>query len=266
MTALNEPSAMYLTGCIDTPSLHLAWSEAPWDTVVFGYPVLQIDHIDVRGPDAAAEMVRFVQARDQIGCRLVSCRLPHERLRESMLLEDAGFRFIEMLYQPELANLKAVAALDGNGLSAGLATTDDLPEVVEAAGKVYGHERIHMDPRLPSALGDLRYQNWVRSTLTHPVQRLYVLRDGGMLVAFFVTERLADGTCYWHLNGVAPDAQGKGYGLRAWKTMLTLAREEGAARVRTSIVARNHRVLNLYARLGFNFPPPLMTFHWVLGE
>jgi RimJ/RimL family protein N-acetyltransferase len=83
------------------------------------------------------------------------------------------------------------------------------------------------------------------------------------LVAFFVTELLPDGTCYWHLNAVAPGVQGKGYGLRAWLTMLRHARDSGARRVRTSIAARNHRALNLYARLGFRFSPPLMTFHWV---
>ena len=99
--------------------------------------------------------------------------------------------------------------------------------------------------------------------LDHPSQRLHVIRDGSLLAAFFVTERLADGTCYWHLNAVTPDAQGKGYGRRAWLAMLHQAQGDGAQRVRTSIVARNHRVLNLYARLGFRFPPPLMTFHWV---
>ena len=74
---------------------------------------------------------------------------------------------------------------------------------------------------------------------------------------------IMDGTCYWHLNAVATELQGKGYGRRAWSAMLQHAQANGARRVRTSIVARNHRVLNLYARLGFRFPPPLMTLHWV---
>ena len=68
------------------------------------------------------------------------------------------------------------------------------------------------------------------------------------------------------INAVAPGAQGQGYGWRAWQAMLAQAHLEGAERVRTAIVARNHRVLNLYARLGFRFPAPLMTFHWVHPE
>jgi RimJ/RimL family protein N-acetyltransferase len=45
--------------------------------------------------------------------------------------------------------------------------------------------------------------------------------------------------------------------------MLRHARRIGAQRVRTSVVARNTRVLSLYARLGFTLPAPAMTFHWV---
>jgi RimJ/RimL family protein N-acetyltransferase len=143
------------------------------------------------------------------------------------------------------------------------ARPEDLEEIVEVAGGAFRNERFHVDPRLPSRLGDLRYQNWVRSSLEHPSQRLHAVREGAELVAFFVTEQLADGTCYWHLNAVAPQRQGRGYGLRAWRAMMNQARLEGATRVRTSIVARNHRVLNLYARLGFSFPAPSMTFHRV---
>jgi RimJ/RimL family protein N-acetyltransferase len=48
--------------------------------------------------------------------------------------------------------------------------------------------------------------------------------------------------------------------------MLVQAKRAGAKRVRTSVVARNNRVLNLYARLGFRFSQPKMTFHWVRPE
>lgn len=254
------------SGSIDTPDLQLSWTEAPWDTVIFGNPVLQINRIEVRGPGAKDDIGEFVRARDAVGSKLVSCRMPHATLRESMLLEDIGFRFIEMLYQPEFDDLQSRCTGDKQGLTITRATEADLPEVIDASGTAFSNERIHIDPRLSSRLGDLRYQNWVRSSLAHTSQRLHALRDGQTLVAFFVTEALPDGSCYWHLNAVAPGAQGQGYGRRAWQAMMAQARDEGAVRVRTAIVARNHRVLNLYARLGFRFPAPLMTFHWVHPE
>ncbi len=248
-------------GHIDTPELELAWSEAPWDSVLFGAPVLQINTLAVRSAGAGEAARPFVEARERLGTRLVSCRLPHDRLAESMLLEDLGFRFIEMLYQPSL-ELTGPAGPE-TGLTVSRATAADLPDMLDTAGAAFGNERFHMDPRLPSALGDLRYQNWVRNTLDHPSQQLFAIRDGDAQVAFFITEDLPGGVCYWHLTAVAPRLQGQGYGRRTWEAMIEHARRNGAGQVRTSIVARNHRVLNLYARLGFRFPPPQMTFHWV---
>ncbi len=249
---------------IDTPNLLLAWSEADWDSAILGYPVLQIAHLEVRGTDADKDFTAFEAARDGMDAGLVSCRLPHDRLHESMLLEVHGFRFIEMAYHPELGHLENIALPDDT-LRVARATSQDLPEVLEIAGNAFRNERFHVDPRLDPELGDRRYCNWVKSSLDHPHQLLEVVRDGKRLVAFFVTEMLEDGTCYWHLNAVAPNAQGQGYGRRAWQAMLRKARQDGARHVQTCIVARNHRVLNLYARLGFLFPPPLMTFHWVRG-
>lgn len=248
---------------IDMPSLSMAWSETPWDAVITGYPVWQITHLEVKEGGADAAMKDFENARDQSGVGLVSCRLPHARLTESMFLEERGFRFIEMLYQPELALASAESMQGASRLSVRQALEADLPAVVDMAGRVFANERFHMDPRLGPELGNKRYQNWVKSSFAHPTQQLYVLSDGTKLVAFFITEMQADGVCYWHLNAVAPEAQGLGYGRRAWQTMIRHAADAGAKQVRTSIVARNERVLNLYARLGFRFPAPLMTLHWV---
>jgi len=251
------------SGSIDTGAVHLEWSEASWDTAIFGYPVLQMTSLEVREEAAAREdFGRFERARDMVGSGLVSCRLPHDKLRESMLLEDAGFRFIEMLYQPDL-DLVAARGIESGSLSVRLATLADSARVLQIAGNAFGNERFHMDPRLPPELANRRYQAWAQSSLSHPSQRLFVLSDEEELVAFFVTEDLPDGTTYWHLNAVAPEHQGKGYGRRAWSEMIRHAKSSGSQRVRSSIVARNHRVLNLYARLGFRFSAPLMTFHWV---
>jgi GNAT superfamily N-acetyltransferase len=257
-----SPPDVSLAGRTDTGHLRLAWCEAPWDTAIYGAPVLQLTEFEVLGPNARQDANAFLAARDAAGSKLVSCRLPAECLRESMLLEDMGFRFIEMVFLPETGELpEPLVAPDA--LDVRLATAADLPAVQTMAASAFGNERFHVDPRLPRALADLRYANWALSAAQHPTQRLHVLSDLGRPVAFFVTEKLADGTSYWHLNAVTPAEQGRGLGRRAWRTMMALARTEGSLRVRSSIVARNHRVLNLYASLGFHFPPPRMTFHWV---
>lgn len=248
---------------IDSNSLGMTWSEAPWDQVVCGFPVLQITTMEIRGPAPDKDFRTFEQARDSIGAGLVSCRLSHQRLAESMLLEDHGFRFVEMVYRPELEFSHQSTGTHDEGLTVSKACDSDMPALLEIAGSAFRHERFRMDPRLDPAASDLRYQNWVSSSLRHASQQLHVVRDAARIVAFFVTEMLDEGVCYWHLNALAPDAQGQGYGRRVWMCMLDQARRAGARRVRSSIVARNVRVLGLYARLGFLFAPPTMTFHWV---
>lgn len=245
------------------PNLSLEWSEAPWDSVLFGFPVLQIGRIEVRGRDADTEFAEFEAVRDRLRCRLVSCRLPHERLKESMFLEAHGFRFIEMVHYPELDGLQTKDLGAPAQLTVSRAESSDLPAVQQIAERVFRNERFHVDPRLDPDIGDRRYRNWVTSSFHHPSQELHCVRDEQRVIAFFVTEMLADRTCYWHLNAVAPDAQGRGHGRTAWRAMMHQARESGAERVRTCIAARNHRVLNLYCGLGFRFSPPEMTFHWV---
>lgn len=248
---------------IDTPSLLLQWRRAPWDEVVCGFPVMQIDRINIRKAPARADMRTFEHERDRIGVGLVSCRLPHDNLAESMLLEECGFRFIEMLYAPQ-RDLHAATLDDAQGsLTVAPATEADMPLILRIAGSAFQNERFKMDVRLDPSISDRRFQNWVASTPAHSTQQLYSIRDGQRLIAFFIVEMLDDGTAYWHLNAVAPEAQGQGYGMRVWTLMLGHARQMGAARVRTSVAARNTRVLSIYARLGFTLPPPAMTFHWV---
>ncbi len=250
---------------IDTSALRLSWYESPWDTAVFNAPVYTIDRIEVLTDNAVRDAQQFMKILADSGARMASCRLPHDHLVESMLLEDLGFRFVEMIYQPVLDNLLTTPWESIPPLAVAKATAADLCQLTEIAGNAFANERFHIDPRLPRAIGDKRYQNWVRGAIEHPNQQLQVLRDSGgeEVIGFFITEYLVNRTCYWHLNAIAPQFQGRGIGRRAWSTMLKLAHAEGAAKVRTSVVARNVRVLNLYATLGFRLEPPAMTFHWV---
>ena len=250
---------------IETSALRLAWRESPWDTAVFNAPVYTIELIEVLTDSARRDAQQFMKFLVDSGARLVSCRLPHARLVESILLEDLGFRFIEMIYQPVLDDLLPTTWESLLPMAVVKATAADLPQLTEIAGNAFANERFHIDPRLPRAIGDMRYQNWVRGAIRHPNQQLQVLRetDSDEIIGFFIIEYLDDRTCYWHLNAISPKFQGRGIGRRAWSTMLKLAKAEDAAKVRTSVVARNVRVLNLYATLGFRLEPPAMTFHWV---
>lgn len=248
---------------LETPALRLVVREAPWDSAVFAYPIVQIEEIAVRNPEAAiddyAGCFQWLQ-QEKVG--LASCRLPHNCLVESMFLEARGFRFVEMVLHPRLDRLSALVLPDDD-LQLARAAETDLPALQAIAEQAFSHERYHVDPRLDSRLGDRRYGRWVRNSLDHPTQRLFKVLDGGQLVGLFLLENLPDRSAYWHLTAIAPAWQGRGYGRRVWQAMLRHHQAEGCEEVNTTIAARNTPVLNLYAQLGFRFLPPEMTFHWL---
>jgi ribosomal protein S18 acetylase RimI-like enzyme len=254
-------------GCLaislETPGLRLSAREAPWDTTIFGFPVVQIEHIEVLDPLSALD--DYAQYRAWVGCEgigIVSCRLPHDQLRESMFLEANGFRFVEMVLHPRLDGLQCLGMSEDN-LEILPATQADLASLRAIAETAFGNERYHIDPRISAKLGDQRYGRWVGNSLVHETQQLLKVLDGGRLIGLFIVEATSRVAVYWHLTAISPQWQGSGYGRRVWRSMLSYHQAQGYEIVSTTVSARNSRVLNLYGQLGFRFMPPEMTFHWI---
>lgn len=245
------------------PALFIQCTMAPWDADIFGFPVAQFQTIQVLDEkQAAVEFKVVADWLDEMKVRIASCRLPHDRLRESMFLEEQRFRFIEMVLHPRLDRLTQLEFPEDT-LVITKAEEADLAAIEAIAEHAFSHERYHIDPRLDPRLADLRYSRWARNSFCHPRQQLLKIMDGAHLIAFFIVEMNDEGGAYWHLTAVAPEWQGQGYGRRVWQAMLRRHRDAGVEYVSTTISAQNVPVLNLYARLGFNFLPPEMTFHWV---
>lgn len=239
----------------------LSWFLVPWDTAIFGYTVAQIDSIELFDESVALDNLAPFNAwciAHQI--RLVSCRLPYDKLRESMFLESSGFRFVEMVLHPVMTNLQFFK-LEENNLCLEQAKLADIPIIRDIAGRAFHHERYHVDPRLNPRLADLRYQIWVDNAVENNQQEILIIRDDDAVIGFFIWERREANTAYWHLTAINPDYQGRGYGRKAWQTVLNYHCSQGISQIRTTISARNVSVLNLYASLGFKFEPPEMTFH-----
>ena len=248
---------------LETKRSSLSASLAPWDTGIFGFPVAQIERFAILEPESFEFdyecLETWVNSRN---CGMVSCRLGHDRLVESMFLEAKGFRFVEMVLHPEFPDLHRLQIPD-QGLEIAAADESDLTEIRRIAETAFKDGRFHLDPRIDSRLADSRYGRWVESSLRHPTQQLLKIRDGQTIVGFFIVEIIDDCRAYWHLTAVSPDHQGKGYGRRTWLAVLQHHVEQGVAAVSTTISARNIAVLNLYSSLNFRFRHPEMTFHWL---
>lgn len=235
----------------------------PWDSNVFGFPVVHIEKIELSDSESAiATYNRFRAWLKLKKIRIVSCRLGEQQLAESMFLEEKKFRFVEMVLHPIMHGLPNLRLPD-DVLVIQIAGRKDIPLIQSMAERSFRYERFHVDPRLDSHLANQRYGRWIQTSDDNPRQQLLKINDCGNLVGFFLVEMMGGNQVYWHLTAIAPEYQGKGYGKRVWQAMLLHHQKQGLMVVSTTISARNVPVLNLYSQLRFRFQPPEITLHWV---
>jgi ribosomal protein S18 acetylase RimI-like enzyme len=248
---------------IATEGLTLDFSMVPWDTEIFGYPVGQIEAVRLEGAgDQGRAFREFSAWCEERAVRLVSCRLPSDRLRESMFLEDQGFRFVEMVYSPELP-LRDAAPRHGDRLRITEAQQGDIPAIRAIAKAAFSTGRFLLDWRLDAEASHRRYGVWVENSFGNPQHCVLKAIIGEDIAGFFIVEEKPNGECYWHLTAVAPEWQGKGIGRELWESMAARHKAAGLSRIRTTISAHNAPVINVYARLGFRFGAPQVTLHWL---
>jgi ribosomal protein S18 acetylase RimI-like enzyme len=239
----------------------LECSLVPWDAEIFGFPVAQIGRLEL---DATADPTEVLAAFDgwcsEQAVRLVSCRLDHGQLRESMALEATGFRFVEMVYGPRFDRFDSIGT-PTHDVRWGDATEADVARIEAIAHSAFTTGRFLLDGRLDAELSRRRYATWVRTSFGSARQVVLKAEVDGQLVGFFIVEHRPDRSVYWHLTAIAPDWQGKGVGRSVWQAALHRHRAEGASFVETTISGHNLPAINLYARLGFSFASAQMTFH-----
>jgi ribosomal protein S18 acetylase RimI-like enzyme len=252
----------YHVESIDTPALRLDYHLVPWDTEILGKPVAQIAGLRVRDPTQATHEYQLFAgwcARQRI--ELCACRVPAERVADSMFLEEQGFRSVELNYLPHLSNLQD-RHFDRSTVEIALADLADRESLADMAAQVLRHGRFHQDPRIDPALGARRYRAWMINAFARPQQRVLKCLIDGVTVGFFVVEHPEPKHCFWSLVGLAPGLQGQGLGKRVWNAMLGHLRAEGMETVSTSISSHNVAAFNLYVALGFRFPAPSVTLQW----
>ena len=253
-----------LNAVFEDEHARLEFSEAWWDLPHFGRPVVQISAIACKNDPALTGVVtRLLDTCRAKDVALVSCRIGVEQIAESMLLEQHGFRHIEVVLHPELRLDRPLDWPPPSVCESRPARQEDLPELERIAQTAFVNERFYVDPRISRSIAASRYVGWMKSALAHDSQRLHAILYQGQVVGFFVIERRADGVCYWHLNAISPDWHGRGIGKAAWQRMVNVAQVDGCAAVQTCIAVRNVKVMNLYASLGFRFTNPAMTLHWI---
>lgn len=247
---------------IETSSLSLEAMIVPWDTDILGFPVGQINNIKLKGNILVQKLpTDFITWREKQRLKIISCRTKHNNIKETMFLEECGFRFVEMVYPVTLNDVYKVNLPETVMLET--ASEADLDEIQSIAQEVFSTGRFNIDPRLGTELGGRRYAKWVFNSFNNAKHQIIKASVSNQIVGFFVLEYTGQDMVYWHLTAIASRFHGQGFGNRVWQGMLMKHQKESLKKIQSTISAHNFPVLNLYAKLGFKFESPMMTFHWV---
>ncbi len=236
----------------------------PWDAETFGFAVADL-RLDPTAAESAggAMLSRALEswARRE-NAALVGCRIGATAGGSSLILQAAGFRFVDL--QLRATRPPLAAALERPRLTFRRAESADRDRLADIALRAFRFGRYHADPEFPDELASRRYRDWIGRALddSSPETRVGVVGEPGAPAGFVHTvlaREIGDVRLIASDPGAAPLA-GPALLLGAVRDLV----ERGAARVTALISAANAATLNLYAPLGFRFHDPEAVFHWSL--
>ena len=150
---------------VETPSLNLEIKPLPWDEKVLGSGVIQFEKLVVRHTEQATQRLQSIMqemADKKVG--FISCRLPHNAIQESMILEGLGFKFIEVVLHPFINLASHRTDRSCNSIKIEEAKPDELKKLSEIVEIAFDDDRFSVDLRIPRNCSGTRYKNWVLSS------------------------------------------------------------------------------------------------------
>jgi hypothetical protein len=184
----------------------------------------------------------------------VSCKVPMERVNETHILEDTGFRLIESQIR---LTIKLRRPFDVSAFPFDfeqVTREEDLDAVLDIAGTTFTNDRFSIDRSIDRCVSGARFREYTRQSFYVPNEAVYrmVDRDSGLTVAFKTHRYNSDTEVLFLLAGVHPDFKNLGLGLINEHFELNELIRKGIKRGITHISAVNYPVLN-YAlgNLGF---------------
>ena len=132
---------------LDSDALELSYCLVPWDTRICGFNVAQIDeNIVILDPEKASQdFGGFLDWCSNLDVTFCSCRMPVAKIKESILLQEKGFYFVEQNYQPYLKNIQEIVQ-NYDEIEIKKASNSDVDQIAKIAGRSFSAERFHFDP------------------------------------------------------------------------------------------------------------------------
>ena len=221
------------------------------DSARFGVPIARSYAGSVADVTAIAKDARAS------GVAMVIVRSPANDLAVAQALENAGGRLCDTLVHYARGLDRPIPEQPRPVRRAGSDDIDEITAIAEGAFAGYrGH--YHADPRLDPAAADAGYVDWARRSMADG--DVLVIEDGVAIAGFLSMEHRETETEIV-LNGVRPDAQGRGLYRALVIGALRHAAKLHAPRCVVSTQVSNVPAQKVWIRVGFEPTHAVYTFH-----
>lgn len=231
----------------------------PWDERALGFTTAEITRLDAATTDQAAALLDQTQAwARQQGVHYLFGRIDANAhaLRAAVL--GCGFQFVETSLTVSRSGMGQLPAVP-RGMLPVLrpAVAADIPLLRSIAADDFGHGRFLEDPAIDPAHARLRTANWIEDLVN--AQLVQTAESRGRIIGFHAERVFADE----HRAELLLTGAAAPYAMLAmplWVTALQSLATRDIQRCTTLVSAANTGIINLYARLGFQFNSSLNGF------
>ena len=236
----------------------------PWDSETFGYGVAALSPCnDEKGAYKAGLLEKALTdySKDK-QVSLITASIPADEYSVSLLLQQAGFCFIDLSLRVLYENFNIDSVSNRPMLSVVPATPEEVDVVVEMAGGSFQHGRYHQDISIERSLADQRYRDWVRRCLDpENPQEILVVKFEDSICGFSIVER-KENHGYLHLHAIDSKWRGRKFGAEMVMQSINYLHNLGVESIGTRISASNLKTLNMHSRLKGQFTAADLLLHW----
>ena len=231
---------------------------SPWDLEAFGFRVVILEEFNAGqyGKDVLKEFYTWCGQNSVGQCNI---RMRQDNIKEMVLLQDAGFNFIDTSLRVDVNLEKFIVNPQLLRANLSIATDEDRDAAAQIAYHVFSGERYHRDHNLDNHLANKRFKLWVQNCRDPEKYILLISKEGKQVTSFFLSRIEGKSLLNLSLAGTDPEYRGLGYFL--YYESLSKLKEMGFKQAYTFFSAFNTKVLNIYANLDMKFGPSSVVFH-----
>jgi len=252
---------------VGTSTLH--YSVIPWDSTYLSNTTVEIeDYSATSKADLVKLMARLELSLHLKKGDLLFSKIPLKDFRKIRLLDESGFYCMEQTITLDINLSMWDPDRFGFPMDESYQFIPALPSdkkaICRIARTTFTADRFHMDPLIPKAGADFRFEMWIENSFRSK-DSVYKFADKkGKIISFFIYRAHKD-HAEFRLAGLDPEYIGKGLGKMLYHHMYRELKKQSYTKVLSVISLNNLPVLNVYMYLGCaKFFDPLITLHKVI--